>query len=124
MDLISLENKLKNISNDLKKEDKKLNKLIKYSFLNDDSYQYYDLIDNDQKHYLLMKKNYKNLIHQFSIPYLEMSDWYIGEDLSYHEYCKIFYPTYLDSKKDIQELYSLFLFYSILSLYLPSIPNI
>ena len=124
MDLISLENKLKNISNDLKKEDKKLNHLINKSFLNDDSYQYYDLIDNDQKHYLLMKKNYKNLIHQFSIPYLEMSDWYIGEDLSYYEYCKIFYPTYLDSKKDIQELYSLFLFYSILSLYLPSIPNI
>jgi len=119
MDLISLENKLKNISKNLKEEDQKLNKLIQKSFLNDNTNQLYDIIDHDKKHYLLMKKNYRNLIHQFTIPYLEMSEWYIGEDLSYYEYSKIFKPTYLDSKKDIQELYSLFMFYSILSFYLP-----
>ena len=42
-----------------------------------------------------------------------------NSNLSYQDYCKIFNKnkTYLDSKKDIQELYSLFLFYSMFSLY-------
>tara|TARA_B100001094_G_C18122001_1_gene767388 strand:- start:725 stop:1096 length:372 start_codon:yes stop_codon:yes gene_type:complete len=121
MNYEKLQNKLNKLSNDLKSEEIKLNNSIEKTFLSNDpnSYQLLNLIQENNKHYLLMKKKYKTLIQQFSIPYLELSDWYVGEDLSYQDYCKIFNKnkTYLDSKKDIQELYSLFLFYSMFSLY-------
>ena len=121
MNYEKLQNKLNKLSIDLKSEEIKLNNFIENSFLSNDinSYQLFNLIQENNKHYLLMKKKYKNLIQNYSIAYLELSDWYIGEDLSYQDYCKIFNKnkTYLDSKKDIQELYSLFLFYSMFSLY-------
>lgn len=120
-----MEIKLTNIRKNLNDEEFKLNNLTKKIYLNDITNVSVDsLEDDDQKHYLLMKKKYLTLINRFSISYLEMSDWYIGEDLSYQEYCKIFdknisdNSTYLDSKKDVQELYSLFLFYSMFSLHL------
>ena len=121
MNYNNLQNKLNNLSNDLKLEEIKLNNFIEKTFLSNDpnSYQLFNLIQENNKHYFLMKKKYKDLIQNYSISYLELSDWYVGEDLSYQDYCKIFNKnkTYLDSKKDIQELYSLFLFYSMFSLY-------
>ena len=121
MNYEKLQNKLNKLSFDLKSEEIKLNNFIEKTFLSNDpnSYQLFNLIQKNNKHYFLMKKKYKNLIQNYSIAYLELSDWYVGEDLSYQDYCKIFNKnkTYLDSKKDIQELYSLFLFYSMFSLY-------
>lgn len=121
MNYEKLQNKLNKLSIDLKSEEIKLNNFIEKTFLSNDpnSYQLFNLIQKNNKHYFLMKKKYKNLIQNYSIAYLELSDWYVGEDLSYQDYCKIFNKnkTYLDSKKDIQELYSLFLFYSMFSLY-------
>ena len=121
MDLDFLEKKLNNISSELKTQNVNLNQLIQNNFLKDDTNNLYDILDDDKKHYLFMKKKYKNLIQNYSKAYLELSEWYVGEDLSYKEYCKIFRKTYLDTPKDIQELYSLFLFYSIFSLYLQNI---
>ena len=125
MDLDAMERKLTNVRKNLNDEEVKLTNLTQKIYLNDITNVSIDSLEDDnQKHYLLMKKKYLTLINRFSISYLEMSDWYIGEDLSYQEYCKIFdknisdNPTYLDSKKDVQELYSLFLFYSMFSLHL------
>lgn len=77
-------------------------------------------IDGDI-HYGMMNERYKNLISGYSLAYLEMSDFYHGEELSYDVYCKEFKKknlrlfdlkgTYLESKKDIIELYKLFIFY-------------
>ena len=121
MNYNNLQNKLNNLSNDLKLEEIKLNNFIEKTFLSNDpnSYQLFNLIQENNKHYFLMKKKYKDLSQNYSISYFELSYWYVGEDLSYQDYCKIFNKnkTYLDSKKDIQELYSLFLFYSMFSLY-------
>jgi len=72
-------------------------------------------------HYNMMNERYKNLISGYSEAYLEMSDFYYGEELPYDIYCKEFKKknlrlfdlkgTYLESKKDIIELYKLFIFY-------------
>ena len=65
-----------------------------------------------------MNKKYKQWISQYSKEYIEMSDWYYGEELPYDIYCRDFKifdgkSTYLDSPKDINELYSLFIFFSM-----------
>ena len=64
-----------------------------------------------EDHYLLMKDTYKQYIESFSPAYIQMSEYYIGPELTRYDYQRIFHPTYLDSKKDIQELYKLFVFY-------------
>ena len=78
---------------------------------------------DDDLHYDMMNERYKNLISGYSLAYLEMSDFYYGEELPYDVYCKEFKKknlrlfdlkgTYLESKKDIIELYKLFIFYGL-----------
>ena len=84
-------------------------------------------ISNDSKeidgtqHYNMMNERYKSFISNYSLPYLEMSDWYYGPELPYNIYCNHFKiknnldidlkGTYFESKKDIIELYKLFIFY-------------
>jgi hypothetical protein len=68
--------------------------------------------EKDQEdHYLLMRDRYHKYIHSFSPAYIQMSEMYIGPELTRDKYQKIFHPTYLDSKEDIKELYKLFVFY-------------
>ena len=77
-------------------------------------------IDRTQ-HYNMMNERYKRFISNYSLEYLEMSDWYYGPDLPYHIYCNHFQKkndldidlkgTYFESKKDMIELYKLFIFY-------------
>ena len=96
MDIEKLENLLKNIENESKKID--------------------DDIDYKNKN-----NQYKELISNYSKAYLELSDFYYGPELPYDIYCKEFKKknirifdlkgTYLESKKDIIELYKLFIFY-------------
>ena len=98
MDINSLEEKLNNIS--------KLSKNI-------------DL----ELDYKKANEKYKTLISGFSLAYLEMSDFYYGEELPYDIYCKEnnkqlpinseidLKGTYFDTKEDIIELYKLFIFY-------------
>jgi len=83
---------------------------------------------DDDLHYDMMNERYKNLISGYSLAYLEMSDFYYGEELPYDVYCKEFKKknlrlfdlkgTYLESKKDLNELYKLFIFYGFLESYL------
>ena len=69
-----------------------------------------------------MNDKYKKWISQYSKEYIEMSEWYYGPELPYDIYCKEFKKknlrlfdlkgTYLESRKDIIELYKLFILYS------------
>ena len=83
---------------------------------------------DDDLHYDMMNERYKNLISGYSLAYLEMSDFYYGEELPYDVYCKEFKKknlrlfdlkgTYLESKKDLIELYKLFIFYGFFESYM------
>ena len=85
---------------------------------------------DDDLHYDMMNERYKNLISGYSLAYLEMSDFYYGEELPYDVYCKEFKKknlrlfdlkgTYLESKKDLIELYKLFIFYGFFESYMSS----
>jgi hypothetical protein len=91
-------------------------------------------IEHDSKkidenlHYDMMNERYKSLISGYSLAYLEMSDFYYGEELPYDTYCKEFKKnnnklfdlkgTYLESRKDLIELYKLFIFYGFLEYYM------
>tara|TARA_Y100000590_G_scaffold435260_1_gene554471 strand:+ start:144 stop:545 length:402 start_codon:yes stop_codon:yes gene_type:complete len=114
----SLSDKLKNLSNELNIEEKNLKKLIQKVSLKDDTKQSYDvlyeILTDEEKHYHLMNEEYKSFISGYSQEYREMSDWYYGPELPYDIYCKLFYKdTYLNDKKGIEKLYSLFIFMTL-----------
>ena len=95
-DIESLEKKLNSISEELKNIDEK----------------------KSLSHYELMNNKYKNYISQYSKSYIEMSEYYYGPELPFEVYCKEFKcGTYLDSQKDVKELYSLFLFFGLFQMY-------
>ena len=69
-----------------------------------------DVLDKDELNYFLINHKYKQWISQYSKEYIEMSEWYYGPELPYEIYCKEFKKvnkntTYLDTPKDINELY-------------------
>ena len=69
---------------------------------------YYETYPKNEREYQIMNDKYKKWISQYSKSYIEMSEYYVGEELHrYHE------STYLDSQKDIKELYSLFTIYAM-----------
>ena len=75
-------------------------------------------LPDEYKEYLYINSLYQQYISQYSKEYIEMSEYYYGEYLPYDIYCREFKKsrgTYLESKKDIQELYFLFIFYGLLS---------
>ena len=72
--------------------------------------QYYNSLPQYEKDYQIINDKYKKLISQFSFEYLELSDFYFGPELPREHY--------LQSKKDIIELYKLFLFYGMMEPYL------
>tara|TARA_X000000950_G_scaffold287778_1_gene401582 strand:- start:5060 stop:5380 length:321 start_codon:yes stop_codon:yes gene_type:complete len=104
MDIDELEKKLNKISYESKKLDDK------YSYINDseDSNGYNNDSDYDRNN-----KIYKDWISKYSKPYIEMSEFYVGEELPREHY--------LQSKKDVIELYKLFLYYGMMEHYLNSI---
>ena len=59
---------------------------------------------NQSKCHYKQNNAYKKLISEFSLPYLELCEWYIGPELPRSET-----PTFLDSKDDINQLYFLFI---------------
>jgi hypothetical protein len=126
-DLNSIEKKL----NKIEKDKKECNKSFKEILLNiadkDETNISHDLLfeelSEDEKDYFLKNKAYKSYISQYSKAYIEMSEWYYGEELPYDVYIKEFKKdknTYLDDKKNVKELYSLFMFYGLLQYYLPN----
>ena len=69
---------------------------------------YYETYPKNEREYQIMNDKYKKWISQYSKSYIEMSEYYVGEELPRnHE------STYLDSQKDIKELYSLFTIYAM-----------
>tara|TARA_B100001093_G_scaffold406426_1_gene394856 strand:- start:1009 stop:1392 length:384 start_codon:yes stop_codon:yes gene_type:complete len=112
MDLNKLESKLLNISKQLEK-DKSLELLtqkIESKNLDQDDkinirQNYYSTLPKYEKLYQIQNNQYKDLIQQFSIQYLELSDFYVGPELPREHY--------LQSKKDVIELYKIFTFFAI-----------
>ena len=66
---------------------------------------YHSLLSQYEKDYQKRNDEYKALLSTFSKSYLEISDFYVGENLPRE--------TYLDSKKDVCELFCLFILFAI-----------
>jgi hypothetical protein len=65
---------------------------------------YYAHLSPNERYYQRENDKYKKLISQFSQAYLEICDFYVGPEIPRE--------TYLDSKKDVYELYFLFSFFA------------
>lgn len=123
-DLDKLEGKLLNASKNLKKYDEELKKTTEKIYCNDKSNESIESLQSilgDDAGYIIANKKYKQWIHSYSKEYIEMSEWYYGEDLPYSVYCKEFRKdkgTYLDSPEDVKELYKLFMYYGMLEYFL------
>lgn len=119
-DLKELENKLNKSSEILKKCDKDLKNFTENIYYKDETNESVESLKDilgEDAGYIIMNKKYKDWITSFSKEYIEMSEWYYGEELPYSVYCKEFKKsegTYLDSPEDVKELYKLFMYYGIL----------
>jgi hypothetical protein len=123
-DLDKLESRLTNATEKLKEceEDlKKTTEKIYYKDEFDESIHSLKDILGDDSEYIIANKKYKQWINSYSKEYIEMSEWYYGEELPYSVYCKEFGKdkgTYLDSPEDVKELYKLFMYYGMLEYFL------
>ena len=97
MDINLLDEKLKNIQENLNEESTKLNQITQS--LNEAQKQ-----NEIEEQYQRMNEEYKQLISQFSFAYLELCEWYVGPELP-----RPIHQTFLDSKEDINSLYFLFM---------------
>lgn len=111
MNIEELENKLNNIDKNLKNDNQNIiiNNIKKNENFNnlninqkiEINNEYYKNLSYHEKLYQQQNEEYKNLISQFSNAYLEICDFYVGPELPR--------KTFLDSKKDVHELFSLFI---------------
>ena len=97
MDINLLDEKLKNIQENLNEESTKLNQITQS--LNEAQKQ-----NEIEEQYQKMNEEYKQLVSQFSFAYLELCEWYVGPELP-----RPIHQTFLDSKEDINSLYFLFM---------------
>jgi len=115
-DINHLEKKLNRISDELKKETNDLEIHINNSLIENNT----ELIENNTEfNYISVNNAYKEYISQYSQSYIELSEYYYGPELPYHIYLSEFknkndVSTYLDTPKDVIELYKLFIFYGLL----------
>ena len=93
---------------DIEELEKKLNKISSESENLDEKYK--DINDKELSDYDKNNKIYKDWIGNYSKAYIEMSEFYVGEELPREHY--------LQSKKDVIELYKLFLYYGMMEHYL------
>ena len=124
MDLDKLDNMFDNIDKISKDEDvryknilHKVNENIKYSNIENDEIidfkkEYYNTFSKHEEIYQKKNDEYKELISHFSKVYLEISDFYVGDNLPREHY--------LQSKQDIETLYFLFYFFAFAEPYLES----
>ena len=113
MDLNSLQAKLNKLSNKLSNDTslQTITASIKNNNLLDEDdkikirQEYYQTLPKYEKIYQKKNDEYKDLIQQFSLAYLELTDFYVGPELPREHY--------LQSKKDVVELYILFAFFSL-----------
>ena len=134
-DINALSEKLDSIDSTLKQEKNSFKDLVKKISEKDETNQsketLYSLLDKDEKHYYLINQEYKELVSRFSLAYVEISEWYCGREIPIDIYNKIYkksylnkkmnYGTYLDSKKDVKELYKLFAFMLLFESYITRI---
>jgi len=104
-DSIQYEEELKNISKNISEKDK-----TKQS-----REEYYNMLSETDREYQQNNDIYKDWVGNYSKAYIEMSDFYVGEELPREHY--------LQSKKDIIELYKLFMFYGMLEQYMKFTTN-
>ena len=123
-DLDKLESRLTNATEKLKECEEELKKTTKKVYYKDESdesiHSLKDIFGEDAG-YIIANKKYKQWIPSYSKEYIEMSEWYYGEELPYSVYCKEFRKdkgTYLDSPEDVKELYKLFMYYGMLEYFL------
>ena len=111
MNIHALEEKLNKIQNTIQNDHRLLNisENIKKKCPKEDQYQarqeYYSHLKPHEALYQKKNDEYKDLISQFSKAYVEMSDFYVGPELPREHY--------LQSKKDVIELYTMFAFYAL-----------
>ena len=118
--LDDLESRLNDASEGLKKCDEDLKKTTEKIYYNDKTNESVECLKDilgESSEYIIANKKYKEWIESYSKEYIEMSEWYYGEELPYSAYCKEFKKsegTYLDSPEDVKELYKLFMYYGML----------
>ena len=109
MNIEDLCNRFDLIDQSLKRENNSLKdickKIAEISNDNESKNIYYTFLDKYEKDYQKRNDEYKLLISKFSKAYLEMSDFYVGDNLPRE--------TYLDSKKYICELFMLFILFAL-----------
>ena len=116
----SLKNKLESISDESKTCDKTFKETVENISSQDESKESYDILydtmSKDEKEYHQMNEKYKEYISWFSDAYIQMSEFYVGPELPYDVYKKHFKKedTYLESKKGLEEMYALFIFYMMI----------
>lgn len=114
MNLDKLEKSLNNCNDTLKDINYDYNELVKRLSKKDPRAKeyYYDTLEPLEREYMIYNDRYKELISHYSVAYLELSEWYVGEYLPYHIFIKEIKGsgTFLDSKEDVKELYKLFIF--------------
>ena len=77
-----------------------------------DKEESYNSLSKEEQIYQRKNEAYKQIISQLSPAYLSMSEFYVGPNLPRdHE------STFLDSKEDIEQLYGLFLFFGMASMF-------
>ena len=119
-DFESLQNKLDSVSDESKICDKTFKETIENISLQDESKESYDVLydtmSKDEKEYHQINEKYKEYISRFSDAYIQMSEFYVGPELPYDVYKKHFKKeqTYLESKKGIEEMYAIFIFYMMI----------
>ena len=121
MNIDEIDKKLNKIKTDLEQnvtEKKIIHNLKKHQLLknlDEDEIQkvkeeYYSTLSNYEKEYQTKNDQYKDLISRFSKEYLELTEFYVGPELPREHY--------LQSKKDVIELYKMFAFYALLEPYI------
>ena len=119
-DFDDLESKLNDASDCLKKCDKDLKQTAENIYYKDETNESVNTLKDilgEDSGYIIANKKYKEWINSYSKEYIEMSEWYCGEELPYSVYCKEFKKnegTYLDTPEDVKELYKLFMYYGML----------
>jgi predicted nuclease with TOPRIM domain len=115
--LETLQEKLSAITEISKECDETFKETIQNVALQDtskESYEtLYETMTEEEKDYHRLNEKYKAYISGFSDAYIQMSECYVGPELPYDLYKKHFKKedTYLDSKKGIEEMYALFIFF-------------
>tara|TARA_Y100001958_G_C21230837_1_gene556560 strand:- start:2088 stop:2486 length:399 start_codon:yes stop_codon:yes gene_type:complete len=123
MDFNKLESLLENVEKKSKEEDLKYKNIIHKinNEIDNSSYiekneiinfknEYYNTFSKYEGIYQRKNDQYKELISTFSKAYLEISDFYVGDNLPREHY--------LQSKHDIETLYFLFYFFAFAEPYL------